>query len=80
MSSFPEAFPGKFRTVNQLTIIKSAKVLLAHGVEVEAMMNKLVEWLHTTKEHPIDIVTNFHQRFLRIHPFVDGNGMYYLLT
>jgi len=74
MQTFHQAFPGKFRNPTQFAMIRSAKVLCAHGVEVESLMKKLVEWLHATNGHPIDIVVNFHQRFLRIHPFADGNG------
>lgn len=74
MSSFHDCFPGQFRNAIQLSKIRSAKVLFAHGVEVEALMRKLVQWLHVTNENPIDIIVNFHQRFLRIHPFADGNG------
>jgi len=67
------AKPGKLRDT-ELVRIKRSKVLLAHPVEVAALMHKLLDWLHSTSMHPIDVVTNFHQRFIRIHPFCDGNG------
>jgi Fic family protein len=68
----PASFPGEFRT--KFVRIKRSKVLLPHPVEVDALMTKLLHWLHTTNEHPLDIIVNFHQRFIRIHPFTDGNG------
>jgi len=73
MSGSGEAKPGKYRS-EEFVKIKGAKVLTAHPHEVPALMNRLLQWLYTTDEHPIDIIVNFHQRFVRIHPFVDGNG------
>lgn len=39
-------------------------------------MDTLIAWYQTneTKIHPLQLATHFHARFLRIHPFQDGNG------
>jgi len=72
MEGVDAAKPGQYRT--DFVLIKGTKVLLPHPSEVPALMDRLLEWLWTTDLHQIDIIVNFHQRFIRIHPFVDGNG------
>lgn len=46
--------------------------------ETAAMMTTLVAWCNEamtdSKLTPIEIATLFHYRFIRIHPFQDGNG------
>lgn len=46
--------------------------------ETAAMMTALVEWCNKAMAEgeltPIEIATLFHYRFIRIHPFEDGNG------
>lgn len=46
------------------------------GNETEATMKDLVDWLHTnlTQHHPLVVASMFHYKFIRIHPFDDGNG------
>eukprot|EP01124_Arcella_intermedia_P011542 TRINITY_DN17947_c0_g1_i1.p1 TRINITY_DN17947_c0_g1~~TRINITY_DN17947_c0_g1_i1.p1 ORF type:complete len:354 (+),score=51.57 TRINITY_DN17947_c0_g1_i1:78-1139(+) len=72
MAGSEEVNPGQYR--KQFVKIKGSKVLLPHPKEVPALMNRLLDWLHSTHLHPIDVVVNFHQYFIRIHPFADGNG------
>lgn len=46
--------------------------------ETPAMMTDLVDWYRAEKEkselHPLQLAALFHYRFVRIHPFDDGNG------
>ncbi|MDE0445470.1 MAG: Fic family protein [Spirochaetaceae bacterium] len=45
--------------------------------QVPHAMGALVDWYHGQEadgEHPIIIAAVFHYRFVRIHPFDDGNG------
>ncbi len=45
--------------------------------QVPYAMRELVDWYHAQEaqgEHPIIIAAIFHYRFVRIHPFDDGNG------
>ena len=39
-------------------------------------MQKLVKWYNDNEKklHPIELAATLHQRFVFIHPFVDGNG------
>ena len=45
--------------------------------QVKPAMSDLIEWyrkIEIENEHPIVIAATFHYRFVRIHPFDDGNG------
>ncbi|MCH8502256.1 MAG: Fic family protein [Aliidiomarina sp.] len=42
--------------------------------QVPRLMNQLVDWLATTKVHPLVASAAFHYEFEFIHPFADGNG------
>lgn len=45
--------------------------------QVKPAMSDLIDWyrkMERAGEHPIVIAATFHYRFVRIHPFDDGNG------
>ena len=45
--------------------------------QVKPAMSDLMDWYRATEregEHPVIIAATFHYRFVRIHPFDDGNG------
>ena len=45
--------------------------------QVKPAMSDLIDWYRRTEnkgEHPVIIAATFHYRFVRIHPFDDGNG------
>ncbi|OPY23321.1 MAG: Fic/DOC family protein [Methanobacterium sp. PtaU1.Bin242] len=45
--------------------------------EVSKQMKNFIEWLETTDTadiHPVIVAGILHYEFVRIHPFVDGNG------
>ena len=45
--------------------------------QVKPAMSDLIDWYRRNEnegEHPIVIAATFHYRFVRIHPFDDGNG------
>ena len=37
-------------------------------------MDEFINWLPTTKEHPVLVAADAHLKFVTIHPFIDGNG------
>jgi Fic family protein len=43
-------------------------------MDVPLLMQQLMEWYRTADVHPIEKAADFHYRFIRIHPFDDGNG------
>ncbi|MGL4874819.1 MAG: Fic family protein [Clostridium sp.] len=65
---------GKYRKVNVL-ISGSAHRPVEHFL-VEEKMEELVRWYNESKDklHPIELATEFHFRYVYIHPFIDGNG------
>lgn len=46
--------------------------------ETPALMSDLVDWYNTEEEKgelcPVELAALFHYRYIRIHPFEDGNG------
>lgn len=46
--------------------------------ETPALMADLVDWYNeaeqSAKYHPVELAALFHYRYIRIHPFEDGNG------
>ena len=46
--------------------------------ETPFLMKELVEWFNAEEQrgkmHPVDLALMFHYRYIRIHPFEDGNG------
>ena len=46
--------------------------------ETPALMSDLVRWYNEEEQrgemHPVDMAILFHYRYIRIHPFEDGNG------
>ena len=46
--------------------------------ETPALMTDLIDWYNQTEQEgklpPVDLAALFHYRYIRIHPFEDGNG------
>lgn len=65
---------GQFRTSN--VVVGGAFFTPPGSSEVKPMTLKLLEWLKTffPKVEPIFLASLFHIRFVKIHPFTDGNG------
>lgn len=44
--------------------------------EIRPEMDQLVSWAEKAQKelHPVQYATDLHQRFVSIHPFIDGNG------
>ncbi len=61
---------GKIRTskvrVNNMTPPQAARI--------RPLMQQLLTWLHHTHEHPLAKSSDFHLKFVDIHPFINGNG------
>ena len=65
---------GKYRTEN--VVISGANHIPAKHYEVGYLMQKLIaEYQNDWKDyHPIVRATLLHGEFVKIHPFIDGNG------
>lgn len=70
---------GKYKTQpNHVVTVTGETFYFATPEETPAKMYELIEWFRNEKEkqgvNPIILAALFHYRFIRIHPFDDGNG------
>lgn len=67
---------GKYKSQPNHVITSTGETFyFATPEETPAKMQELIEWFRgETKKDPIILATEFHYRFVRIHPFDDGNG------
>ncbi|MDS0526913.1 Fic family protein [Clostridium sp. SHJSY1] len=65
---------GEYRQSNVL--ISGSKHRPVEHYLVKEKMTELLEWYSGNKDkiHPIELATEFHFRYVYIHPFIDGNG------
>ncbi len=85
-SADAEVNPGEWKKFpNYLLSVTGERVDFAPPTDVAEMMNSLINWLnnqiappkrkkHKYDLHPLLISASFHQQFIDIHPFGDGNG------
>ncbi|MDQ3749912.1 MAG: Fic family protein, partial [Acidobacteriota bacterium] len=70
---------GKYKTLpNHVNTVTGEIFYFATPEETPAKMQELIEWFRKEKEkpdvNPVILAALFHYRFIRIHPFDDGNG------
>lgn len=65
---------GKYRTEN--VVISGAKHIPPKHYEITNLMQKLIEEYNNNWKdyHPVIKATLLHSEFVKIHPFIDGNG------
>jgi Fic family protein len=65
---------GKYRTTN--VIISGAEHKPPQSFEVQSKMQEFIKKYNEniTKLHPIELASFMHIEFVKIHPFIDGNG------
>lgn len=65
---------GKYRT--KKVFISGMDVTLPAPEQVASLMHKLEQELNdlTNTLHPIELAATLHNKFVTIHPFLDGNG------
>ncbi len=65
---------GRYRTVN--VRISGAEHLPPDQVLVPELMERFIAWHQTEAPalHPVERAARVHSDFVKIHPFVDGNG------
>lgn len=72
-----QVIPGQYKSSPNSVRLQNGEVFhYAAPDEVPALMSELVEWYnkHHSTEHPLILASLLHYRFVRIHPFDDGNG------
>ncbi len=70
---------GVYKTrPNSVITATGAEFHYASPEETPALMTQLLEWYVNTERqrelNPVELAALFHYRFIRIHPFEDGNG------
>ncbi len=69
---------GEYKTVpNNVRTSTGETYFFTPPEQVKQAMGDLIDWYRAKErddEHPIVIAATFHYRFVRIHPFDDGNG------
>ncbi|MBN1819392.1 MAG: Fic family protein [Prolixibacteraceae bacterium] len=70
---------GKYKTTPNHVLTKTGEIFyFAKPEETPAKMADLLKWYSVQIENkdidPVIFATEFHYRFIRIHPFDDGNG------
>lgn len=75
--------PGKYKNQPNHVVTQTGEIFhFASPEETPARMEKLVKWIQNwlkkdkTEQHKylVSFLAELHQRFIRIHPFDDGNG------
>lgn len=71
-----EIVVGDYKSFPNSVITNNGEIFhYTDPMNVPAEMKELIEWYRTsTNDHPIIKATDFHYKFIRIHPFDDGNG------
>lgn len=71
--------PGQYKTQpNHVQTVTGEMFYFASPEETPAQMHDLMEWFRAKKNdseaNPVLLAAEFHYKFIRIHPFDDGNG------
>lgn len=73
-----EVVPGRYkREPNHVRTVTGEMFYFSEPASVPAEMQSLLSWyneLADAQTHPVFLAAEFHYRFVRIHPFDDGNG------
>jgi len=72
-------YVGEYKKTPNHVLTKSGKIFrFATPEETPALMKELIDWyrqeINKPKINPILIASEFHYKYIRIHPFDDGNG------
>ena len=65
---------GHYRNVK--VYISGSHYQVSPVSKIQAEMSKLIDWYNKNEKklHPVELAAALHQRFVFIHPFIDGNG------
>jgi Fic family protein len=71
--------PGRYKTSPNSVRLANGEMFHYTSVEeTPALMKELMDWVlveeNTRQRHPAELAALFHYKFVRIHPFDDGNG------
>lgn len=63
---------GKYRDVN----VRVAGFKAPHFMDIGYLLEEFLQWYESNKKtmHPIELAAMAHLKFVKVHPFLDGNG------
>jgi len=74
---FQDTKPDTAGTIRQHPVgISGSKFLPPYPIELDFLLRDFFDWYHENKKtlHPVRLAGLAHLKFVRIHPFGDGNG------
>lgn len=72
LKNIDDAHAGRYRLEN--VVIAGAEHTPPDYIHISQHMSDLLTWYHNCTAHPIERAARLHTDFVKIHPFVDGNG------
>nr|WKF59695.1 hypothetical protein HUO10_004206 [Paraburkholderia busanensis] len=73
LKSIDENEAGRYRHEN--VVIAGASTTPPDFLHLPAEMAALINWYEAAEDmHPVERAAELHTRFVKIHPFIDGNG------
>jgi len=69
--------PGQYKTSPNSVVLQNGEIFeYSSPADTPLKMQELVQWYNENSitEHPLLLASLLHYRFVRIHPFDDGNG------
>lgn len=64
---------GKYRKIQ--VYISGEEISPPDASEIPKLMEDLIQWYQENQNiHPVELAAKFHYKFVKIHPFIDGNG------
>ncbi len=61
---------------NRSKNVRVAKFKAPHFIDIDYLLKDFIEWYDFAKKtmHPVELAAMTHLKFVKIHPFMDGNG------
>lgn len=74
LKNIDDNYAGRYRDIN--VIIAGAQHTPPDFLQVAVQMSSFIKWYEqeAVKLHPIERAAKLHADFVKIHPFIDGNG------
>ena len=72
MANIEDGRAGAYRT--ERVLVTGAPLQPIRPETIPEAMQELSQWIETSDLHPVMLAGEAHYRFVKIHPFYDGNG------
>lgn len=67
---------GDIAGENRKKNVRVAKFKAPHYLDIDHLLKEFIEWYDDSKKkmHPVELAAMAHLKFVKVHPFMDGNG------